>query len=273
MEELCFVHANRFPASIRKFDYWNSAYVNATEAGKSVFTQRDEKYILMNPKKRQVVNKLLAMRSLLEGVSKQSKKRKHEKRLLARAAANPIHSGSSSLGAFPRPQSAIGHIIHEVELDHYEEQHQSLLAQTKEYVQDLEVRTDVLLTGRQRGDPSALPLPLPEEVVEGGGNLGEGNSVADKQAVVELYFLWDEIIGLCESDRLPGLSEKLFSEVEIENWYTFRACLVDVLRSADWELAESESAQGAGGMVEKQFDFDMDANLYSNVMDEPFDNV
>jgi hypothetical protein len=62
MEDLVAIHSRTKPDAFRRFDYWNEAYLDATEAG--TFSSQLSSYPLMATRKKRVLLKLFAIRAL-----------------------------------------------------------------------------------------------------------------------------------------------------------------------------------------------------------------
>ncbi len=71
LEQLLLVHAHSLPYALRKHDYWDESYVEATQTiakvggvstGMNAFSLRSRQYAAMNPNKRRILMKLLAFK-------------------------------------------------------------------------------------------------------------------------------------------------------------------------------------------------------------------
>ena len=61
---MIMLHSKKGPRSLRKNKGWDEAYKNSLT--NNYYKKRKEKYVLMNPKKRRILFKLLAMKDLLK---------------------------------------------------------------------------------------------------------------------------------------------------------------------------------------------------------------
>ena len=74
LEDMILLHSKKGPKSLRKNKKWDETYKNSLS--NNYYKKRTEKYILMNPKKRKILFKLLAMKNLLKDHKRDSIYRK-----------------------------------------------------------------------------------------------------------------------------------------------------------------------------------------------------
>jgi hypothetical protein len=201
MEELLHLHAKLKPRAFRTRSHWDDAYVSLVE--KRRFEDRHNSLVLMSDRKRRILTKLLAMRSLLSG----SKDRREAERAKARiySVKQVQQIGPSTYES--RYTSPLLSLLNETEVERASEN----MDRTVQFINDLTIRSDVFLSRAQAR-------------VEGHDEwMGE---------MMSLITAWDEAISVLEGGSLPGLHDH-FSDVDAENWYTFRAALTDLYDHLD----------------------------------------
>jgi ankyrin repeat protein len=236
LEELLELHTEMRSKALRTVNHWDDSFIVLAETHR--FSHRHAHTLLMSDRKKRILTKLLALRTITSGakINKDkdilralSFKRRHSSFVVSRNLSphsslhSPVHS--------PNPLvQYLDQANHAMESQQFEE--------LIDWIGELTTKSNTLLTVLQAR----------------GGLIGGNIESKPAESDGEVYMLlddWEALINLFESYSYPRLNAH-FSDIDVENWYTFRAALFETLPNVNEGVAEGSYAPEANSNMFSQ---------------------
>jgi hypothetical protein len=236
LEELLELHTEMRSKALRTVNHWDDSFIVLAESHR--FSHRHAHTLLMSDRKKRILTKLLALRTITSGakINKDkdilralSFKRRHSSFVVSRNLSphsslhSPVHS--------PNPLvQYLDQANHAMESQQFEE--------LIDWIGELTTKSNTLLTVLQAR----------------GGLIGGNIESKPAESDGEVYMLlddWEALINLFESYSYPRLNAH-FSDIDVENWYTFRAALFETLPNVNEGVAEGSYANEANSNMFSQ---------------------
>ena len=259
LEDILSIHSIRSSKCLRKHRYWNKAYIACVND--NIFYKRHYKFILMSPLKRRILTKIFAIRmfqkcaqrrfaltnSVLHSTNK-STTRKKRLYSIVNTQGSPLkfsittnkkknsfhtndgtdttsHSNSDNDGG-NRSDSETS--IENDDTDISEVDNELKIHQTTEAVKNLEILTlsklDYYDKQLRKIDKNKITNNNNNDGTADNNNpLLHDNINEEIRQLDELLTSWNNVITNYENEELAGFLT--FSNIEVEDWYTYRAAL------------------------------------------------
>lgn len=199
LERLLITHSHLAPTACRTKVCWDDAWVEASVT--KLFKKRHEKYKLMTPRKRKILNKLLALKAFQDLRHETVKKHAELQRILANRDKFKFSSFASFNLSF-QEETEKDRVVLEKNWADPRKYEEKLV-----YVRDLASKTERLVKDKRAGK---------------GLNVKELGS---------LYESWNNLVYELESKELAGGAR--FTRDQTEEWYTYRHILADMFGAVD----------------------------------------